>query len=101
MFCASLFAYGAVQLPRQDLSPFSISTASSNSTRAFTLAEKRAGWEYGPSIAGDTAWYPVGSIGVLATKAAYDRFSGFQDGINAKVIANSKIAEASIAAVRT
>jgi hypothetical protein len=90
----------SVQRPHQNLSPFTIPNASSSNTRALTLAEKRAGWEYGPSIAGNTAFYPAGSLGGPAAKEMADRFSDFQDTVYANVINDSRIAAASIVAVR-
>jgi arachidonate 15-lipoxygenase (second type)/8-lipoxygenase (S-type) len=90
----------SVQRPHQYLSPFTIPNASSSSTRALALAEKRAGWEYGPSIAGNTAFYPAGSLGGPVAKEMADRFSDFQDTVYANVINDSRIAAASIVAVR-
>lgn len=101
MLCASTSVHGAsVQHPRQNLSPFTIPNASSNSTRALALAEKRAGWEYGPSIAGNTAFYPAGSLGGPIAKEVADSFTDFQDTVHANVINDSRIAAASIVAVR-
>ncbi|KAF1828118.1 Lipoxygenase [Decorospora gaudefroyi] len=54
--------------------------------------------EYGPSIAGNTAFYPAGSLGGPVAKEVADRFSEFQDTVYADVINNSKIAAASIIA---
>jgi len=102
LLCASTSAHGAV-LPswRRDISPFSIGTSSSSSTRASELAEKRAGWEYGPSIAGNTAFYPAGSIGGPVAKAQGDRLEAFQDELSVKNDADAKSAQAFIVAVST
>jgi hypothetical protein len=55
---------GAAITPRDSVaSPFSLPQSSTNSSRAADLAIKRAGWLYGPSIAGNTSFYPAGSIG--------------------------------------
>ncbi|KAI0571342.1 Lipoxygenase [Pyrenophora tritici-repentis] len=98
MLCAITSIHGAsVHRPDQDISLFTIPNASGNSTRALALAEKRAGWEYGPSIAGDTAFYPTGSIGGPVAKRVADRFSDFQDAVHANVINDSRMAAASIA----
>jgi hypothetical protein len=101
MLCASTSVRGAsVQHPYHNVSLFTIPDGSSNSTRALALAEKRAGWEYGPSIAGNTAFYPAGSLGGPAAKEVADRFIDFQDTVHASVINDSRIAAASIVAVR-
>jgi len=83
------------------MSPFSIGTSSSSSTRASALAEKRAGWQYGPSIAGNTAFYPAGSIGGPVAKAQGDRFEIFSDKLSTKNDEDAKAAQASIVAVST
>ncbi|KAI4629475.1 uncharacterized protein J4E87_003739 [Alternaria ethzedia] len=80
------------------MSPFSIGTSTSSSTRASALAEKRAGWEYGPSIAGNTAFYPAGSIGGPVAKAQGDRFEVFSDELSTKNDEDAKAAQASIVA---
>ena len=102
ILCTSVAVHGAVvQRSSQEVSPFSISNASSTSTRASALAEKRAGWEYGPSVAGNTAFYPAGSIGGPAAKAVVESFSAFLDAVDAKVLDDSKASGASIVAVHT
>ncbi|RYN92031.1 hypothetical protein AA0121_g13641, partial [Alternaria tenuissima] len=83
--------------PHRDSSVFTLPNASGNSERALALAEKRAGWEYGPSIAGNTAFYPAGSIGGPVAKDVADRFSNFQDKVHANVVNDSRLAAASIA----
>lgn len=87
------------QRPHQDRSPLTVSNASSNRARALALEEKRGGWEYGPSIAGDTAFYPTGSIGGPVAKQVVDRFSDFLDTVHANVINDSRIAAASVLVV--
>ena len=102
LLCASSSAQGAALPPwRRDMSHFSIGTSSSSSTRASALAEKRAGWEYGPSIAGNTAFYPAGSIGGPVAKAQGDSLEAFQDELSVKNDADAKAAQASIVAVST
>jgi hypothetical protein len=102
MLCASTPVYGAsIPHPHQYPSLFTIPNASNNSARAFAIAEKRAGWEYGPSIAGNTAFYPAGPLGSSVAKEVADRFSDFQDTVHANVINDSRIAAASIVAVRS
>lgn len=100
ILCASAFAHETVvQRSCQEASPFSITNASSTSTRASALAAKRAGWQYGPSVAGNTAFYPAGSIGGPATKAVLESFSAFLDVVDTKVVSDSKASGASIVAV--
>jgi hypothetical protein len=97
---ASTSVHGAsVRYPHRDSSVFTLPNASGNSERALALAEKRAGWEYGPSIAGNTAFYPAGSIGGPVAKDVADRFSNFQDKVHANVVNDSRLAAASIAEV--
>ena len=90
----------SVQRPYQNPVPFTIPKSSSSSARALALAEKRAGWDYGPSIAGNTAFYPAGSLGGPVAKEMADRFSDFQDTVYVNVINDSRTAAASIVAVR-
>lgn len=90
-----------MQHPYPEPYPFTISNASSQNARALALAEKRAGWEYGPSVAGDTAFYPSGSIGGPVAKEVTDRFSDFLDTVHANVINDSRIAAASMWRVRS
>ena len=102
LVCASISAHGAVLPPRgQDISSFSIGTSTSNSKRASALAEKRAGWEYGPSIAGNTAFYPAGSIGGPVAKAQGDSLEAFQDKLSVKNDVDAKAAQAATVAVST
>ncbi|KAJ6192053.1 lipoxygenase [Bipolaris maydis] len=88
----------SIQQPHPGLYPFTISNASSGKIRALALAEKRAGWQYGPSVAGDTSFYPSGSIGGPVAKEVTDRFSDFLDTVHANVINDSRIAAATILA---
>ena len=37
--------------------------------RVAGLRAKREGWAYGPSIAGNTSFYPIGTLGDAAVKA--------------------------------
>ncbi|KAL6156070.1 hypothetical protein ACJBU6_04067 [Exserohilum turcicum] len=97
MLCASApVCEASMQHPYPEPYPFTISNASSQNARALALAEKRAGWEYGPSVAGDTAFYPSGSIGGPVAKEVTDRFSDFLDTVHANVINDSRIAAASM-----
>lgn len=100
MLCASAAVHAtAVRRSCQEISSFSISNTSSTSTRASAVAEKRAGWIYGPSIAGNTSFYPTGSIGGPVTNAVLESFSAFLDVIDTNVINDSKASKASIVAV--
>jgi arachidonate 15-lipoxygenase (second type)/8-lipoxygenase (S-type) len=101
LYASAPICEASVQYPHPDPYPFTISNASSNKTRALALAEKRAGWDYGPSVAGDTAFYPSGSIGGPVAKEVADRFSDFLDTVHTNVINDSRIAVASISAVRS
>lgn len=101
MLYARVVVHGAaVQRVCQEVSSFSISNTSGTSTRASALAEKRAGWQYGPSIAGNTSFYPTGSIGGPVTKAVSESFSAFLDMVDTNVVNDSKACGASIVAVR-
>lgn len=102
LLCASIAANAVIlrQTRRSNSTIFTLPTTKNDiGPRGFALAEKRAGWTYGPSIAGDTAFYPAGSLGEPAAKAVADRFSVFQDGVAKNVLANSQVAGAAIVAV--
>jgi arachidonate 15-lipoxygenase (second type)/8-lipoxygenase (S-type) len=100
MLCTSMFVHGA-SVQHTHLQPFLFTTpnVSGNRARTLALAEKRAGWDYGPSIAGNTAFYPTGSIGGPAAKQVADGFSAFLSTINAKVVNDSRISAAWIVEV--
>lgn len=58
---------------RQTGNPYSLPALSSDlSARANDVQVKREGWQYGPSIAGNTSFYPVGTLADVATKADTD-----------------------------
>ncbi|KAK5629358.1 hypothetical protein RRF57_005073 [Xylaria bambusicola] len=55
------------------------------SARAEALRVKREGWQYGPSIAGNTSFYPIGALADVATKADTNALFTFQDKHTANV----------------
>lgn len=55
---------------RQDQTLFSLPQFAVNgSSRVADIQAKREGWAYGPSIAGNTSFYPTGSLGDAAVEA--------------------------------
>lgn len=56
-------------IPRQEQDLYTLPQFDDNEMRAAGLRAKREGWAYGPSIAGNTSFYPIGTLGDAAVKA--------------------------------
>lgn len=77
LLCAGIAAVEGAAVPssrsvskRQDQEPFSLPQYNINSSaRVAGIEAKREGWVYGPSIAGNTSFYPTGSLGDAAVEA--------------------------------
>lgn len=85
LICAWVSAVDGIAAPmstrplakRQGQDVFTLPQYAVNHTaRAADIEVKREGWIYGPSIAGNTSYYPNGTLGNAATeadhKAAFD-----------------------------
>ncbi|RYP03080.1 hypothetical protein DL764_005389 [Monosporascus ibericus] len=75
---------------RQTAAVFSLPQfATDGSARTAEIAMKQDGWQYGPSVAGDTAFYPTGVLGDIATGADVAAAFAFQDKHYANVLKDS------------
>ena len=84
---ASAIAVESAALPavqplstRQDESAYSLPQFDGDrELRVAGLNEKRQGWAYGPSIAGNTSFYPTGTLGDAAVEADNEAAFAFRE----------------------
>ena len=84
---ASAIAVESAALPaaqqistRQDENSYSLPQFDGDrELRIAGLEEKRQGWAYGPSIAGNTSFYPTGTLGEAAIEADNDAAFAFRE----------------------
>ncbi|KAI0554027.1 lipoxygenase [Xylaria curta] len=76
----SMWSRGGSHVNRAAVNPYSLPSLDVDvSTRAEALRVKREGWQYGPSIAGNTSFYPIGTLADVTTKADTDALFTFQN----------------------
>jgi arachidonate 15-lipoxygenase (second type)/8-lipoxygenase (S-type) len=96
---AAAIGGGAQARPRQAAKSYALpSTDADFEARSVQLALKRNGWQYGPSIAGNTAFYPAGVLGSAAALADKEVVFTFLDAHSANTQLDAKEATAAITA---